>query len=252
MPWTFAHPAAVLPLQRLKLPLTGLALGSIAPDLGYYIGRFDWATQAHSVTGLVTHCLPVTLLLAWLLVMLLPVWSAPLPEPHRSAWRQAARPHFRPWPDLLRMLLAVLLGAATHLLWDAATHYHGVFVQAWPVLREPLLVLGGRAVAAYSVLQHGSTLLGASVLTIAYRRWLRRAMPASISTNDPRPLRGWGALLLLTVLALAGGAMLSLRYAWPGINSESLLVRTTIHATTLFALGYAALAVGTWLRQGRR
>ncbi|NLR74316.1 DUF4184 family protein [Leeia aquatica] len=251
MPWTFAHLAAVLPLQRLKLPLTGLALGSIAPDLGYYIGRFDWATQAHTVSGLVTHCLPVVLPLAWLLVLLLPLWSAPLPEPHRSAWRHAPRPCFWPGMDLLRMLLALLLGAATHIVWDAATHYHGLFVQTWPVLREPLLVLGGRTVAVYSVLQHGSTLFGVGVLTVAYRRWLRRVMPERATATDPHPLHGWGGLLLLVLLAFAGGALLSLRDAWPGISSESLLVRTTIHATSLFALTYAALAVGLWLRERR-
>jgi len=36
MPWTFAHPAAVLPLRAVgpvRPPLLGLVIGSMAPDL---------------------------------------------------------------------------------------------------------------------------------------------------------------------------------------------------------------------------
>ena len=36
MPFTVSHAAAVLPLQRLGLPLTALMIGSMAPDFGYF------------------------------------------------------------------------------------------------------------------------------------------------------------------------------------------------------------------------
>ena len=47
MPWTFAHPAAVLPFRRIvgrQLPLLGLVVGSMAPDMGYFAGQYAVAT----------------------------------------------------------------------------------------------------------------------------------------------------------------------------------------------------------------
>ena len=41
MPWTFAHPAAAVLVRRFggaSLPLSGLAMGSLSPDFGYYVG----------------------------------------------------------------------------------------------------------------------------------------------------------------------------------------------------------------------
>jgi Domain of unknown function (DUF4184) len=88
MPWTFAHPAAVLPLHKLglkHLSFGGLVVGSISPNIGYYIGRFDLAAIAHTSLGLFILCLPTGLILfALVRVLHLPVANV-LPEPHQSA-----------------------------------------------------------------------------------------------------------------------------------------------------------------------
>jgi len=64
MPWTFAHPAAVLPLRPLRrLSFGALVVGSISPDIGYYVGHFDLAGAAHTLSGLVTLSLPTGLVL---------------------------------------------------------------------------------------------------------------------------------------------------------------------------------------------
>ena len=38
MPFTLAHPAVVLPLRGLGLPMTALVAGSMAPDLPQMLG----------------------------------------------------------------------------------------------------------------------------------------------------------------------------------------------------------------------
>jgi hypothetical protein len=61
MPWTLSHPAAVLPLRRLTpqpLDFPALVIGSMTPDIGYYINRFDLANFAHTLPGSVFACLP--------------------------------------------------------------------------------------------------------------------------------------------------------------------------------------------------
>ena len=66
MPWTFAHPAAILPLRR-HLPQAALVVGSISPDIGYYLGLYPLATFAHSGWGLLLACLPIgaAVLVVW-------------------------------------------------------------------------------------------------------------------------------------------------------------------------------------------
>src|SRR5260221_11283718 len=88
MPWTFVHPAAVLPLRKyfVNRHLFGaVVVGSISPDFGYYVGRFDMATTAHTLLGLLIVCLPTGLALVVLIRILhrpVPNW---LPQPHRQA-----------------------------------------------------------------------------------------------------------------------------------------------------------------------
>lgn len=69
----------------MRLSFLGLVVGSIAPDAGYYIGRFDLASAAHTPPGLLTICLPVGLVLtAFVRAMRRPV-SYLMPHANNSA-----------------------------------------------------------------------------------------------------------------------------------------------------------------------
>lgn len=89
MPWTFAHPAAVLALRRYcprYLNFSALVVGSLSPDLGYYLDLFATAKFAHSFTGSLLVCLPLgILLMAVLFLLRKPFWFV-LPQPHRAAF----------------------------------------------------------------------------------------------------------------------------------------------------------------------
>ena len=125
MPFTGSHPAAVLPLLGRPLPASALVLGSVAPDLPYYLPLPSGPT--HSALGIVT----VDLLLgaaAWV------VWHGVLAAPALSAAPRAVRARLvhRVEPGLrsrlaspVRALLVVLglvVGAATHVGWDELSH----------------------------------------------------------------------------------------------------------------------------------
>lgn len=61
IPWTFAHAAAAVWVRRFggaSLPLSGLVVGSLSPDFGYYVGAFGVATHAHTLRGTVEVCVP--------------------------------------------------------------------------------------------------------------------------------------------------------------------------------------------------
>ncbi len=52
MPFTPSHVAAVLPLARTGLPPTALVVGSVAPDLPYYLPLPVAAATTHGPAGL--------------------------------------------------------------------------------------------------------------------------------------------------------------------------------------------------------
>ena len=178
MPWTFAHPAAVILLRRYcprPLNFPALVIGSITPDLGYHVLRKDFAAYAHSLEGSLLVCLPAGLLLLSLLCLLRkPIWYL-LPEPHRSAFASmvAARYSLRP-ATVLAAGISVLLGAWTHIAWDSITHGNGWVALHVLLLQEPVFYVGNIVFPVYHVLQHLSSYLGVAVIAAAYWRWLQR------------------------------------------------------------------------------
>ena len=204
MPWTLSHPAAALPFRRLtpqRLDFTALVLGSMTPDLGYYIGWFDLANLAHTLSGSFIACLPsgVALLLIFHLVCK-PVCYA-LPAPHRQSLRPLC-PDFPPGPARWAILLfSLLLGAWTHNFWDAFTHEHGWFVERLGWLQQPVVQLQSMTVHTFLVLQELSTLFGFAIVVFVYGRWLRRQPPAPAGSADPDTWRYlfWTAILGLSL-----------------------------------------------------
>src|ERR1041385_4038963 len=61
MPFTLAHPAAVLPLKRFCprfLSFPGLVIGSLVPDFGYAFGQMKLDELSHRFVGSLAFCLP--------------------------------------------------------------------------------------------------------------------------------------------------------------------------------------------------
>jgi uncharacterized protein DUF4184 len=147
MPFTAAHPAAVWPLARWGLPVPALVIGSIAPDIFTMLPSPELVHFAHIPLGLVTADLAIGLLayLAWqrfyspalsALVFGRTAGPAPIAATRIAATRIAATRMAATRMGTARMgtarmaaarmagvVVAVLVGAATHLAWDSFTHY---------------------------------------------------------------------------------------------------------------------------------
>ena len=274
MPWTFAHPAAVLPLRRLfpgPERLMALVAGALVPDLAYYVaavadiwGHVDvrpWGTWAHSLLGWVLVDAPLA---AGLAALCLRGWGwmvAPLPQPWRGGLlalgaSASAQPVSSVAGRAAGLLLAGAAGAATHLLWDGFTHAPGFFVRHLAWLRVEVAVLEGRSWQVFNLLQHASTLVGVGVLGLALMRWRQREAsrwPAS-PADRPRRVSLIAALSISAVLGGMLGGMFGGTFgagqALPGADAAGQthvwVVRGVIRATGLMALAYAGLAV--WWR----
>ena len=128
MPFTFAHPAIVLPLKKINprwFSLTGLITGSITPDFEYFLRVQGTAhTIGETFIGLFVFDLPLSVVLGLLfhLVVRDPfIRHLPAPFDRRLSgylnfdFIRYLRQH--PWV----FILSVLTGAASHLVLDTVT-----------------------------------------------------------------------------------------------------------------------------------
>ncbi len=253
MPWTFAHPAAILPLRRLCprwLSFPALILGAMAPDMSYYVGMHGaWRAFCHTPEGVVTACLPVCLLLLALLLRFARPLTVLLPEPHRSLVRTQLQPAPHPlWRAAVVAVLSILLGAATHLLWDSFTHQGRWGAELLPELEEPLLDVMSREFHVTHLLQHLSTALGVGVLALVYRR----AMHAQPPLHDPQRASRIRLLLACLAVALLVGAAsaYALTPATLPAYGSRILVRTVVWSTSCFTTLFVIASLVWWRRRG--
>lgn len=218
MPLTYAHPAAVIPLQKVfgkKFSvLSALVIGSIAPDLPYFIPWLPGRDASHRMFGLFSFCLPAGLLCYFLYhtVFKVPLLHL-LPQSFmlRLTPAQCKLPPFSV-AHLLTVILALLLGALTHLVWDSFTHEDAPMVKALPLLSYHLFSVGAYQVYGYKVLQHGSTVLGLSLMAYWLLCWYRQALvyPAQYVSLSNR------TKLAVTAIILASSVITGL---WSGLEA---------------------------------
>ncbi len=196
MPLAPAHPAVVLPLQRLGLPLSALVVGAVAPDAPVYLPVGVGYGTTHSGGGLAVDVV-IGLSVLWLWFALLRDAVVDLAPPLRRRAPTRARLAGRAW---LLAPLAVAIGSATHVLWDSCTHDWGFVVQEIAFLREEHGPLRG-----YSWIQHASTVVGA-VVVATYGMLRLSRLP--VVDRPPAVSRPWLWLATVPLAAVTVGILL--------------------------------------------
>src|SRR5262245_46796273 len=137
MPFTFAHPAAAVPLRGVLGRygvLSALVIGSLTPDFPYFLPLDIPREVSHSLPALAWFCLPMGLLVYVLfhvflkgpLLALLPPATLCRLGPYTSRFQSL------PQASWTAVIVSLLCGAVTHLLWDAFTHNNAPAVRAFP------------------------------------------------------------------------------------------------------------------------
>lgn len=241
MPFTLAHPAAVLPLVRRPLVASALVAGAVAPDLLYVDPVYRFATQYinGNFTLTLTHEFTSAFWLDPLLaLLLLAVFDLVLKRPLIAlapAPLAARLPVATGFPPFLWSVVSVVLGALTHVIWDSFTHGDGYFVRQFPgVFRATVTP----AWDVNRILQYVSTLGGCLVLAIWIYRWYRRTAP-SVTPRDP--VAPWVRYLVVAggLLLAATGAVVEVGRAEGDLSGETA-VRLVLSG--LVSGGLAALA----------
>ena len=240
MPFTFAHPAAVLPLRRRFkwLQTVPLIVGSVAPDLPYFIpGRLNRVMlETHTFSGSFWVDIPIgmaVLLFGFLfrrpLVALL--------RPRARALCLQAMEHFKDQP--LHWVLAplgILVGTWTHLLWDSFTHDHGWMVRRVAVLSAPI-TFGDYTGSLCHVLQYVSSIAGLLMMII----WYLRLPPPKIEPPAVGTLSSSGRTALLMLVCVAGAAIGGYKaalVAMDGYSNYRVIYTLLTRSIAWFALLY--------------
>ncbi|MCA6376459.1 MAG: DUF4184 family protein [Cytophagales bacterium] len=233
MPFTFSHPAIILPLTKYSgryLSLTGLIMGSIAPDFEYFFRMRIQSNFSHTVGGLFYFDLPVGLLLSIVFHNLIrDALYENLPTTLKNRlrvfktfkWNEYFRGHY------FVVIVSILIGASSHLFWDSFTHIHGYFVDRLSTLQGSVNFMG-HDIGVYKLLQHLSTLIGGLVIAFVFSR-----LPTDNMTGQKISVKYWLIVSTITV------AIVGLRLAF-GVekNFFGQLIGTGITAL-LIALTFA-------------
>lgn len=237
MPLTFpSHAAAVLPFcwARRRWPRLGswldpvaLVVGSTAPDLPYLLG---WhGKPAHLPLGLATWCLPMGMVVyLWWEALVRPAFG--LGPARQAGWGAVA--------------LSLVLGAATHQLWDGFTHNW-----LWPATAlypNVMVKIFGIEMYLSKAFQIASSGLGLAA-TLAYTWRARSALLPGSWPGAPR-------LAALLAPAVAAGALAGALAARSAAGSWSKQLWDIGWAAVLWGMAGLALTCGLarWRRSGVR
>ena len=161
MPFTFAHPAIILPLNKSKTFsrfLSLLVIGSMSPDFEYFLRLQTYSKYSHTILGIFYFCIPASLLIFFLYEKVVK------PELTRYFLQKEANgiSIIRSNTDILLGMSTIAIGAFSHILWDSFTHKGGFFVTHYPIFFQQYF----GSIPVFKILQHGSTLVGGLIVCI--------------------------------------------------------------------------------------
>ena len=208
MPLTFSHPAIVLPfgsLWKRYFSLTALVIGSMTPDFEYFLRLRVRSDVSHTLWGIFWFDLPLGIVLCFVFHLLIKKSLFPnLPRCLQIRFNDFIHFDFTSYfkKHYLIVIFSLILGAFSHLFWDAFTHHDGFFVTQFPILKAQsnygVIVIFSLPIFSfpfYKFLQHFSTLVGG--IGIVY--WIYK-LPKHSKEMYPISMRYWLTVLSCFVL----------------------------------------------------
>jgi membrane-bound metal-dependent hydrolase YbcI (DUF457 family) len=242
VPFTVSHAAAVLPIHRLtRLPLTALMVGSMAPDFGYFFSHQASRALTHSIPGLFIFALPVGFFVWLFYVAFLEKATITLLS---DRWHtRFAHTDAITLKLVGRAAIAIVLGAVTHLVWDAFTHRGTVVTDALPALLAP--TPGFSWLPIYHLLHALSSVVGLAILVRWARHLHRQPARSLIRPYKVRERMRLAALWLLLAASLAGGVIDWLPYAHARYDAQFFSV--AVGTMSGFFIAWCCIAVAMWI-----
>ncbi|MCB9224805.1 MAG: DUF4184 family protein [Crocinitomicaceae bacterium] len=219
MPFTFSHPAIILPLIKFgqkRFSATALVAGSMAPDFEYFINMEMRQVHGHTIPGMFYYDLPITLALCFLFhYFVRDAFIRNFPMPLRKElvnfygyeWNYRFKKH---WAVIF---YSALIGVMSHLFWDSFTHANRYFVELIPFLQERSSFMGGQ-LYNHDIAQILSSIIGGILILI--------------SVADLNQLFAWRINLRSTIYWLLVGVIMVFTIFIRDVQNISDIIATSI------------------------
>jgi hypothetical protein len=181
----------------------------MSPDFVYWLPLPLYRDTSHTIPALFSFCLPASFMMFWLYHFVIkPPLLALLP---RTVLERLPPSSPLPWRlrNIVPVLIAILLGAFSHIVWDAFTHHDTLATQWLPFLEAPILSRGRHILRVYKFLQYMSTLVGVAVLAFYGMRWYQRTPPQEHAPRESLTVWQKAALLACLIVPSVIGAIQS-------------------------------------------
>ncbi|RDC66085.1 DUF4184 family protein [Adhaeribacter pallidiroseus] len=172
MPFTFSHPAIVLPfyyLPKKTRSMTGLVIGSMVPDFEKFFRMSHYDGFSHTWPAIFYFNLPLAILLSFAfhqvarnsLIDNLPLFLKKRLLPYKQFnWLRYFKNHY------LVIILSILVGVVSHLTWDSLTHPGGQLFELFPILSKWIRYPGFH-MWLYVLIDRISSVIGGLVIVVA-------------------------------------------------------------------------------------
>ena len=169
MPFTFSHPALILPLNYLPkkwFSMTGLIIGSLTPDFEYFIRMKIKSNYSHTILGILYFDLPLGILLSFIFHNIVKNdLFQNLPNQLKSRFLNIEMLEWNNYfsKNWIVVIVSIIIGTISHLMWDSFTHEGGYVVSHVSFLSNSV-DLFGKEIKYLKILQHTSTLFGGLII----------------------------------------------------------------------------------------
>lgn len=187
VPFTFSHPAAVLPLSfidKKKFSITALTIGSMTPDFEYFINFKQHSIYSHTWFGVFWFDIPIS-------IALFILFNTFVKDQLIDNLPQFLNRRFARFKNLKRIkynkekylivFTSLFTGIISHLFWDKLTH------KSVTLTEEPM---------DYTFIWDANSMIGAIIIAVMIWK-----MPESKTTTRHDSFFYW-FLLLLTILVV--------------------------------------------------
>lgn len=196
MPFTFSHPAILLPFfKNKKYSITALIVGSMAPDFEFFFRMRTQSEISHTFLGLLMIDLPLAIIVTFLFHGIIkrpflansPTFiKSRLVELNHSNWFE----YFR--KNKLLVFLSFFLGAFSHFLLDSLSHWDGYIVQRVIFLNKVFF-----SFPLYEWIQYSTSVVGLVIVV-----WYFFRMPKQLISDTNISIIFWVMALLLAAITI--------------------------------------------------
>lgn len=199
MPFTLAHPIAILPfLKNKKLYGSALFIGSMVPDFEFYFQLKEGGYCGHSFVGIFIFDLPCTLLMFFLFhkfIFDFFLSISPSEIYNRLVLLKPNEENFANSLNILNLILSCLIGNISHIFLDAFTHKNGFAIQQIQFLNQTIHINNFK-IAIYDLNQIIISVVGLFIIVLYFLKLSKVVFEKSNKISNSN------VILLITITAI--------------------------------------------------